>query len=130
MNVQKNTVVEQLWRQGEYRPPWIWSLIDVLVTSRRWLDGQPKNIDTPYGTPGNPVLVSSPSGGGRGRGVHNCGKCDKELLNAVADFSIDQNVEKLALASKNKCDCKKVWEAEKVIGKRLGTPLDLGRSMG
>ncbi|MFQ5800661.1 MAG: archaeosine biosynthesis radical SAM protein RaSEA, partial [Candidatus Hydrothermarchaeales archaeon] len=30
MNIQRGTIVELLWRRGEYRTPWLWSLVEVL----------------------------------------------------------------------------------------------------
>ena len=29
LNVQRATYVERIWKRGEFRPPWIWSLIEV-----------------------------------------------------------------------------------------------------
>ncbi|HNU40792.1 MAG TPA: archaeosine biosynthesis radical SAM protein RaSEA, partial [Methanothrix sp.] len=29
-NVQRNTVVERMWQRGEFRPPWLWSALEVL----------------------------------------------------------------------------------------------------
>ena len=80
LNVQTDTLVEALWRRGDYRPPWIWSLIEVLkATAGR----------------GRARVMSSPSGGGTPRGVHNCGKCDRKLLDAVERFSVNQDVAEL-----------------------------------
>ena len=90
VNVQKGTVVENLWRKGLYRPPWLWSLIEVL---------KEVNISSTR-------LVSAPSGGGTRRGVHNCGKCDRPMLNAIQDFSLSQDVK---LLKGWDCDCREEW---------------------
>ncbi len=29
-NIQRNTLVERMWERGEYRPPWLWSALEVL----------------------------------------------------------------------------------------------------
>ena len=109
LNVQRGTVVDRLWRRGELRSPWIWSLIEVLKT----LSGTV-----------NSRLMSSPSGGGTQRGVHNCGKCDEAALRAVERFSFSQDSSDLEVS----CDCKSKWQAYMSAEKMLGTAADIGRS--
>lgn len=108
LNVQRGTYVERLWKRGEFRPPWIWSLIDVF----RQLSG---TVDA--------RLMSSPSGGGASRGVHNCGDCDARALEAVERFSFSQDVDDLAV----ECGCRLRWEAYMRSEAILGTPADLDR---
>ena len=91
VNVQRRTVVESLWKRGQYRAPWLWSLLEVL-----------RKVDIPRGT----RLVSGPSGGGTRRGVHNCGKCDKPILNAVQRFSLDQDA---GVFDALDCGCREEW---------------------
>ena len=79
VNVQKFTLIERIWKKGGYRPPWIWSLIEVLKRSEKI----------------NARVMSSPSGGGTQRGVHNCGECDKDVLNAVEKYSFSRNIKTL-----------------------------------
>jgi hypothetical protein len=90
VNVQRRTVVERMWRRAEYRPPWLWSLAEVLRTAER----------------GKARLVSSPSGGGTKRGAHNCGKCDAGLLSVVEKFSLTQDAISL---DGQECGCKERW---------------------
>jgi radical SAM enzyme (TIGR01210 family) len=92
MNIQRGTLVEQLWRRGEYRTPWIWSLIEALKKSAQ----------------SNPEvsIISHPTGGGRNRGVHNCRKCDSELLQSIRDFSLSQET---TILDSVDCDCKSYW---------------------
>jgi len=59
MNIQNNTVVEQQWKKSLYRPPWLWSLLEVLKRAHGFTDVR---------------VISAPSGGGSRRGVHNCRK--------------------------------------------------------
>ena len=33
-NVQKGTLVEALWEKGQYRPPWLWSIIEILQKAK------------------------------------------------------------------------------------------------
>jgi radical SAM enzyme (TIGR01210 family) len=92
MNVQRGTLVELLWKRGEYRPPWIWSLVEVL----RKLRGSKLKI---------PVF-SHPTGGGSRRGIHNCGRCDSTILQAIREFSTSQDP---AILDPLDCRCKGHW---------------------
>lgn len=108
LNVQRGTYVERLWKRGEFRSPWIWSLIDVF-----------KQLSGTVGA----RLMSSPSGGGAMRGVHNCGECDRTVLDAVERFSFSQDPADLDVG----CDCLARWEAYMDSEDVLGSPADLDR---
>lgn len=88
MNVQNFTLVEFYYRRGEYRPPYLWSLLEVLKTSS------------------SARLISSPSGGGTHRGVHNCGICDSAILKQIEEFSLTGNRELLDYS----CECRETWK--------------------
>ena len=46
------------------------------------------------------------AGGGKKRGPHNCGNCDKNFLDAISNFSIYQDIN----VFKNlNCDCYEKW---------------------
>ncbi len=94
VNVQKYTLVERLWQRGEYRPPWLWSLVELLRASRETLSREVN-------------IVCDPVAAGKKRGVHNCGKCDKEVASAIKNYSISQNPDVL---SSLECDCMAQWE--------------------
>lgn len=81
VHIQNGTVVEWQYRRGRYRPPWLWSVVDVL---RR---GAPLAAGT--------RLVSFPTAGGLPRGPHNCGECDRRVLEAIAEASLDQRFDAL-----------------------------------
>ncbi len=110
VNVQKATVTERLWKRGEYRSPWIWSLIEVLKRCAGTVDAR---------------LMSSPSGGGSQRGVHNCGRCDEKALAAVERFSFSQDVADLNVS----CECLNAWNDYIVAESALGTATDLDRGL-
>jgi len=99
VNIQNFTVVERLSRDGKYRTPYIWSLIEVLKRLAALRDAGE--------LPGETVLMTSPSGAGTRRGVHNCGECDKRLLEAVKRFSLGQDASALAVPY---CRCREKWE--------------------
>lgn len=77
-NVQRNTLVEYLWKRGMYRPPRLWSLAKVLLETRK--KGR--------------TVISYPTGGNRERGVHN-EKQDRVLLDLIVKSSLNQDFEEL-----------------------------------
>ncbi len=92
VHIQNGTVVEWLYHRGRYRPPWLWSVVEVLRAgaARR----------------GSARLVSFPTAGGLPRGAHNCGACDARVLAAIEEASLAQEFGALdALA----CDCRSAW---------------------
>ncbi|MBN1677286.1 MAG: archaeosine biosynthesis radical SAM protein RaSEA [Candidatus Thermoplasmatota archaeon] len=92
VNVQKGTLVEKLWRSWSYRPPWLWSVLEVL----RSCEGLGVKV------------VCDPTGGGKERGAHNCGKCDDVILDSIRGFSQSQDYSRLGAPE---CGCKAIWES-------------------
>jgi radical SAM enzyme (TIGR01210 family) len=91
VHIQNYTIVERLWHRHEYRPPWLWSVVEVI-----------KKADPIT----NSRLMSAPTAGGKKRGPHNCGKCDNEVLQAIENFSLSGNID----VFKNlDCECKNKW---------------------
>lgn len=78
MNIQKNTMVELLWKRGLYRPPRLWSIAKILLDSRD------------LGT----QVVSYPTGGNKERGAHN-EVHDQKLLDLIFAASLNQDFEEL-----------------------------------
>jgi radical SAM enzyme (TIGR01210 family) len=93
VHIQNGTVVEWLFRRGRYRPPWLWSLVDAMRAgaARR----------------GSTRLVTFPTAGGLPRGPHNCGTCDRTVLAALEDASLDQRFEGLEGLT---CDCRATYD--------------------
>ena len=110
LNIQRRTQTERLWKRGEFRSPWIWSLVEVM----RRLSG---NVSS--------RLMSSPSGGGTNRGVHNCGECDRRVLDAMEKFSLSQDIRDLDVT----CTCVEDWKNYCKAEKMLGTSADLERGI-
>jgi radical SAM enzyme (TIGR01210 family) len=91
-NVQRNTYVEYLWKKREYRPPWLFSIVEILKQS--------KEIT-------NDVLLKCDiAGGGNIRGAHNCKSCDKTYLKSIKSFSLNQDIN---IFNNLNCDCKDKW---------------------
>jgi hypothetical protein len=91
-NVQRYTMVEELYRDGGYRPPWLWSVAEVLEST----------------ADADAIVVSDPVGHGSDRGPHNCGECDDRVQTAIKDFGLRQDPSVFEQVS---CDCERTWEA-------------------
>ena len=97
MNIQKNTMVEHLWKAGLYRLPSLYGLATILLQSHK--EGA--------------RVVSYPTGGNKERGVHN-EKPDPELLNLIYSCSLEQDFTKLDeyISSKDLSGYRKYLELE------------------
>lgn len=91
VNVQRGTLVERLWKTWAYRPPWLYSVVDVLNACSE-LDRK---------------VVCDPTGGGKERGAHNCGECDAEILDSIRAYSLSQSKSKIEPRA---CECHGLWE--------------------
>ncbi|MDH7594130.1 MAG: archaeosine biosynthesis radical SAM protein RaSEA [Methanomicrobiales archaeon] len=89
--VQSGTEVEQLWRKGAYRPPYLWSILEILI-----------------GAEGH--LLCDTVGAGTQRGAHNCGECDRELTQAIKDYTLSGERAPLTSAWEKGCRCMVEWE--------------------
>jgi len=90
-SVQRNTHLERLWKAGQYRPPYLWSVIRILLTAK-------------------PHIACDPLGSGHARGPHNCGKCDAVLTDGIRDYSLTADRELLRSLMQYHCDCYNEWE--------------------
>ena len=90
-NVQRHTMVEDLYFQDGYRPPWLWSVASVLEST----------------ADADAIVVSDPVGHGSDRGPHNCGECDDRVQRAIKDFNLRQEP---GVFDQVSCDCELTWE--------------------
>ncbi len=103
-NVQRHTMVEELYHDGGYRPPWLWSVANVL---RETADA-------------DAIVVSDPVGHGSDRGPHNCGECDDRVQTAIKDFDLRQDPSVFDQVS---CSCQRTWNAVMERETSYGQPL-------
>ncbi len=89
--VPSNTYLERLWSLKLYRPPWLWSAVEVLKKGKRVVKND---------------IICDPVGAGSKRAAHNCGKCDREFAMAIKEFSLTQDLRLLEL----ECECFKDWK--------------------
>jgi len=97
VNIHGDTLVDYMHFRGDYEPPWLWSVLHVIKRV------QP---DLPAGT----RIVSAPTAGGKARGAHNCGRCDKAVLTAIEFHRLSNDPEELDGAPD--CDCRSRWQAQ------------------
>jgi len=90
INVQRKTKLERMWKGWAYRPPWLWSVVEVLIRAES----------------GNSLLLSSMVGAGSERGPHNCGSCDSDVISSIDGFNLTQDRKKL---DRRDCECMDRW---------------------
>ena len=77
-NIQNGTLVNELFHQKKYQPPWLWTVLHVI---------QAANIIAP-----NIKIICDPTAAGKIRGTHNCGKCDKIVLQLISKALLRQEL--------------------------------------
>ncbi|MFB6155385.1 MAG: archaeosine biosynthesis radical SAM protein RaSEA [Haloferacaceae archaeon] len=103
-NVQRYTMVDDLYFRGGYRPPWLWSVAEVLRDTA--------DVDA--------IVVSDPVGHGSDRGPHNCGECDDRVQTAIKDFDLRQDPSVFEQVS---CSCEATWREVVASETAYGMPL-------
>jgi len=74
--VEKNTVVHELWKNNLYRPPWLWSLIDLLQKCQERFGDRAHVYVSPW-----TYSVESLDW------ARNCGRCDAEIIRAIEHYN-------------------------------------------
>ena len=92
--IQQGTKMEKLYLQGKFRPPWLWSTIEVV---RRTSYLGPVYIG---GFEDEPPPIAIP---------HNCEVCSPRLMRSFRDYNESLDV---SLLHNGYCACKTEWERE------------------
>ena len=92
--IQPGTAMEKLYRQGDYTPPWLWSIIEVAKRTHALGFVQLGSFND------EPPPIATPS---------NCGKCDHALLKAIARYRQSHSLQDLQNLN---CECKDKWQKE------------------
>ena len=111
MNIQRGTVIDRLHRYQEYRPPWLWSLMDLILDVHDTL--------TEYDC----RMIVHPTAAGKVRGAHNCGACDAEVASAIERYAVSTD---LAEFEGLACTCRDQHRAELNLDAAAPAPLGLG----
>jgi len=89
--VQRGTKMEEVYRKGDFRPPWLWSIIEVLkATYQLGMVNVGDFTDEPP-----PVAVP-----------HNCDKCSSKIANL---FNKYKESHKIDTFNDIDCECKSIW---------------------
>ena len=104
-----------MFRNREYRPPWLWSLVELIRRVH-------PNI-RPEGEEPVTRLLVHPTAAGKIRGAHNCGNCDKRVAVAIERYSVSGDLGEFdGLA----CECEARWRTERELDLALPIPLGCG----
>ena len=121
MNIQRGTVIDRLHRHNEYRPPWLWSLVEMIKQAH-------PHIYPDGGVNGSPDqvcrLIVHPTAGGKIRGAHNCGSCDKFVVAAIERYAVSGDLREFDGLS---CECDSVWREELALESALPLPLGISQ---
>lgn len=90
--IQEGTVMKELYSQGEFEPPWLWSIIEVIKQVHHLgpvyiggFEDEPPPIDVP----------------------HNCPKCSSRIRKIFQEYNRTLNV---SLLKRRYCQCLPIWE--------------------
>jgi len=107
VNIQRGTLLEELWHRNLYSTPWLWSLAEALTSA--------KDREVP--------IVVSKAGVGSKRGADNCEECTDDIIEHLEQFNKTQDIS--ILKALPECECRNRWKLEKEIAPFLhfrGTP--------
>ena len=93
--IHKGSLMEYFWNKNQYRPPFLWSIIEILKEVK---ENNP-----------NALIMCDTAGVGSERGAHNlykC-KCNKLIKERLERFTLTQDLSILNV----ECDCKNIWKA-------------------
>ncbi len=93
--VEKNTVVHELWKNGLYRPPWLWTIVELLQQCRERF-GARAHV---YVSPWNYSVESLDW-------ARNCGKCDAGITEAIQRYNSHFDTAEFEGLD---CSCREEW---------------------
>jgi len=120
MNIQRGTMIDRLYRADDYRPPWLWSLVELIervnpvIHPDGGVNGDADQICR---------LIIHPTAGGKVRGAHNCGSCDREIVAAIERYSVSGDVAEFVGID---CACRRIWQTEIELDRSTPIPLGIG----
>ncbi len=95
ISIHRGTYLSILFEKNHYRTPWLWSLLHIC---REIKSSYPKLR-----------LICDIVAAGTQRGAHNCGNCDKQIIDALKKFTLSQNLEDIS--EDFVCSCKTEWKS-------------------
>lgn len=92
--IQDGTRMAKSYGRGEFRPPWLWSIIEVLRRTAHLGSVRVGSFND------NPPPIDIP---------HNCPKCSKRVENALQKYNL---VRDISIFDSVFCECQKEWQRE------------------
>ena len=105
--VHKGSIMEYFFNKNQYRPPFLWSILEILKEVKK--------------TCPNSLIMCDTAGVGSERGAHNlknC-KCNKIIKNKLETFTLTQDIKILDY----ECKCKETWKSYLEVENRNIVPL-------
>ncbi|MFW9777312.1 MAG: archaeosine biosynthesis radical SAM protein RaSEA [Candidatus Heimdallarchaeota archaeon] len=106
--VQSGTLVDFLYRQDRYQPPWLWSVLYIVREIRSLYPSLP--------------IICDPVAAGKPRGAHNCGKCDTQVLEEINRMTASESIPRNLSELSDICTCHYKWI------RLVQTPIEIFRS--
>lgn len=95
ISVQKNTLIHLLYSMGDFRPPWAWSVLNVILQSH----------DLGHVRIGGFEFFPPPE-----VCTHNCPVCNELCINAIEEYNTTNNVQVIKNTLDMNCvNCKHKW---------------------
>ena len=114
MNIQRGTIIDRLYRNGDYRPPWLWSLVELIREVHEYVQPNGEIMSR---------LIVHPTAAGKPRGAHNCGQCDTEVAAAIERYSVSGSLDEFLDLN---CKCQLRWKEEIHSDQNLPVPIGVG----
>ncbi|XRO75690.1 archaeosine biosynthesis radical SAM protein RaSEA [Methanocaldococcus sp. 28A] len=111
--IHKGSVMELFFNKNQYRPPFLWSVIEIL---KKVKENNP-----------NTLIMCDTSGIGSERGAHNlygC-KCNKLIKDKLEKFTLTQDLKVIDI----ECKCKNIWRAYIEVENKNIVPLGNERKL-
>ncbi len=96
MNVQKGTKVFELYKINKFKPPWLWSVVEIIKEVNSFGVVKIGLFNYPY-----PFISSQ-----------NCRLCSQKIIDSFQLFNITNNIADIC---KTNCVCRTKWEKEMII---------------
>lgn len=92
--IPPNTPIEKLYNNGEFRPPWLWTILKIMAQAKE--NGWPLSVGGFEDQP-PPVAIAG-----------NCDKCDPGILQTIDDYRTNGMFPRI----QSTCSCKTQWHNE------------------
>jgi hypothetical protein len=92
--IQKGTIMEKQYKEGKYRPPWLWTIIEILKSTK---DLGPVRIGDFTDEP-KPIA-----------GPYNCDRCTDKIKESFNEYKISNDIN---IFNKINCSCKDEWQKQ------------------